>query len=84
LQQEDHQLPGAESHRGIQRRTAAARGISKQGNTMVRWLLIERCIMRAQDPDCGRLSAVENSQRTRGGEVAIARKLAVRMYWDAA
>jgi len=58
-------------------------GISKQGNTMVRWLLIETVHHAVrQDPE---LKQDYQRLKFRRGhavaKVAIARKLAVRMYW---
>ena len=57
--------------------------ISKQGNTMVRWLLIEAAHQTVRlDPS---LRQVYQRLKFRRGsavaKVAIARKLAVRMYW---
>ena len=57
--------------------------ISKQGNTMVRWLLIEAAHHTVRfDP---RLRQVYQRLKFRRGsavaKVAVARKLAVRMYW---
>ena len=57
--------------------------ISKQGNTMVRWLLIEAAQSAVRfDPDLRQ--DYQRLQSRRGhavAKVAIARKLAVRMYW---
>jgi transposase len=73
-------LNPSEESSGGRRRTGA---ISKQGNTMVRWLLVEAAQKAAQcDP-----ALRQDYQRLkfrRGhavAKVAIARKLAVRMYW---
>ena len=76
-------LNPSEHSSGGKRRLGA---ISKQGNTMVRWLLIEAVhhVVRS-DPElrqdyqrlkCRRGNAV--------AKVAVARKLAVRLFWDAA
>ena len=58
-------------------------GISKQGNTMVRWLLIEALHHAVrQDPELRQ--DYQRLKFRRGhavAKVAIARKLAVRMYW---
>jgi transposase len=58
-------------------------GISKQGNTMVRWLLIETVHQAVrQDPELRQ--DYQRLKFRRGhavAKVAIARKLAVRMYW---
>jgi transposase len=57
--------------------------ISKQGNTMMRWLLVEAAQTAARlDPQLGR--AYKHLKFRRGAnvaKVAIARRLAVRMYW---
>jgi len=83
LQQKTGELSWIESDGGIQRRTAAARGISKQGNTMVRWLLIET-VHHAVRQDPALRQDYQRLKFRRGhavAKVAIARKLAVRMYW---
>ena len=58
-------------------------GISKQGNTMVRWLLIETVHQAVRlDPELRQ--DYQRLKFRRGhavAKVAIARKLAVRMYW---
>jgi len=71
--------PGEHSSGGRQRLGA----ISKQGNTLVRWLLLEAAQHAARfDPqlrqDYQRLKFRRGSAVAK---VAIARKLAVRMYW---
>src|SRR5208337_4188907 len=57
--------------------------ISKQGNEMMRWLLVEAGHTAAQfDPELGR--QYQRLKFRRGGKVAkvaIARRLAVRLYW---
>jgi transposase len=58
-------------------------GISKQGNTMVRWLLIE-AVHHAVRQDPALRQDYQRLKFRRGhavAKVAIARKLAVRMYW---
>src|SRR5271169_1700366 len=58
-------------------------GISKQGNTMVRWLLIE-AVYPAVRKDAALRQDYLRLKFRRGhaiAKVAIARKLAVRMYW---
>jgi transposase len=58
-------------------------GISKQGNTMVRWLLIE-AVHSAVRKDLALRQDYQRLKFRRGhavAKVAIARKLAVRMYW---
>ena len=58
-------------------------GISKQGNTMVRWLLIET-VHHAVRQDPALRQDYQRLKFRRGhavAKVAIARKLAVRMYW---
>lgn len=57
--------------------------ISKQGNALVRWLLIEAAQSAAQfDPELGRQYRRLMFRRGRQvAKVAIARRLAVRLYW---
>src|SRR5204862_217212 len=60
-------LNPSEDSSGERRRTGA---ISKQGNTMLRWLLVEAAQKAARsDPRAAaRLSTVEIPKRTRGGQ----------------
>ncbi|HMD98367.1 MAG TPA: transposase [Terriglobia bacterium] len=54
--------------------------ISKQGNEMMRWLLVEAGQSAVQyDPELHR--KYQRLKFRRGAKVAIARHLAVRMYW---
>jgi transposase len=73
-------LNPSEASSGGRRRLGA---ISKQGNTMVRWLLIETVHHAVrQDPELRQ--DYQRLKFRRGhavAKVAIARKLAVRMYW---
>jgi len=73
-------LNPSEESSGGRRRLGA---ISKQGNTMVRWLLIETVHQAVkQDPELRQ--DYQRLKFRRGhavAKVAIARKLAVRMYW---
>ena len=71
--------PSEHSSGGKQRLGA----ISKQGNTMVRWLLVEAAQMAARlDPQLRQDFLRLKSRRGNAvAKVAIARKLAVRMYW---
>src|SRR6266436_2355038 len=73
-------LNPSEDSSGGRRRLGA---ISKQGNTMVRWLLIETVHHAVrQDPELRQ--DYQRLKFRRGhavAKVAIARKLAVRMYW---
>ena len=73
-------LNPSEESSGGRRRTGA---ISKQGNTMVRWLLVEAAQAAVrQDPELRQ--DYQRLKFRRGhavAKVAIARKLAVRMYW---
>jgi transposase len=73
-------LNPSEESSGGRRRLGA---ISKQGNTMVRWLLIETVHLAVrQDPELRQ--DYQRLKFRRGhavAKVAIARKLAVRMYW---
>jgi transposase len=57
--------------------------ISKQGNSMMRWLLVEAGQAAARfDPECRRDYVRLKFRRGTGvAKVAIARKLAVRLYW---
>jgi transposase len=73
-------LNPSEKSSGQRRRTGA---ISKQGNTMVRWLLIE-AVYPAVRKDLALRQDYQRLKFRRGhavAKVAIARKLAVRMYW---
>jgi transposase len=72
--------PSAESSGGRQRLGA----ISKQGNTMLRCLLVEAAQTSARlDPELRRNYQRLKLRRGNSGvaKVAIARKLAVRLYW---
>jgi len=57
--------------------------ISKQGNSMLRWLLVEAAQTAARlDPELRRRYYRLKFRRASGvAKVAIARKLAVRLYW---
>ncbi|MGC2281388.1 MAG: IS110 family transposase [Candidatus Acidiferrales bacterium] len=73
-------LNPSEESSGGRRRLGA---ISKQGNTMVRWLLIE-AVYPAVRQDPALRQDYQRLKFRRGhavAKVAIARKLAVRMYW---
>jgi transposase len=73
-------LNPSEESSGGRRRLGA---ISKQGNTMVRWLLIE-AVHSAVRQDPALRQDYQRLKFRRGhavAKVAIARKLAVRMYW---
>jgi transposase len=73
-------LNPSEDSSGQRRRLGA---ISKQGNTMVRWLLIE-AVHHAVRQDPALRQDYQRLKFRRGqavAKVAIARKLAVRMYW---
>jgi transposase len=73
-------LNPSEESSGGRRRLGA---ISKQGNTMVRWLLIE-AVYPAVRKDPALRQDYQRLKFRRGhavAKVAIARKLAVRMYW---
>jgi transposase len=71
--------PSEHSSGGKQRLGA----ISKQGNTMVRWLLIEAAHHTARlDPELRQdYQRLKFRRGNAVAKVAIARKLAVRMYW---
>jgi len=57
--------------------------ISKQGNRMMRWLLVEAAWVAARrDPELGRVYrrlAFRHGRKV--AQVAVARKLAVKLYW---
>src|SRR5208337_3620999 len=57
--------------------------ISKQGNTMMRWLLVEAAQTAARlDPQLRRTYQRLKIRRSSGvAKVAIARRLAIRLYW---
>ena len=57
--------------------------ISKQGNTMMRWLLVEAAQTAARlDPQLGRIYQRLKKKKTSGvAKVAVARRLAVRLFW---
>jgi transposase len=57
--------------------------ISKQGNTMMRWLLVQAAQTAARyDPELRRTYQRLKFRRVSGvAKVAIARRLAVRLYW---
>jgi transposase len=57
--------------------------ISKQGNTMMRWLLVEAAQTAAPlDPQLRRTYQRLKNKRVSGvAKVAIARRLAIRLYW---
>ena len=57
--------------------------ISKQGNSMLRWLLVEAAQTAARfDPELRRVYHRLKFRRVSGvAKVAIARRLAVRLYW---
>ena len=57
--------------------------ISKQGNTMMRWLLVEAAQTAARfDPELHRVYQRLKSRRNSGvAKVAVARRLAIRLYW---
>ena len=65
---------------GGQQRTST---ISKQGNTMMRWLLVEAGQTAARlDPELRRLyQRLKFRRGANVAKVAIARKLAVKLYW---
>ena len=71
--------PSEHSSGGRQRLGA----ISKQGNTMVRWLLVEAAQKAARfDPELRQdYQRLKFRRGSAVAKVAIARKLAVRMYW---
>lgn len=75
-------LNPSEDSSGARRRLG---GISKQGNPFLRYLLVEGASSAARgDKDLGRMYARLKAQKHHGvAKVAVARKLAVRLYWMA-
>jgi transposase len=73
-------LNPSEDSSGIRRRLG---GISKQGNPFLRYLLVEGAASAAKgDRDLGRMYARLKARRHHGvAKIAVARKLAVRLYW---
>jgi transposase len=72
--------PSEDSSAGRQRLGS----ISKQGNTMMRWLLIEAAQTAARlDPALRRTYQRLKHQRNNSGvaKVAVARRLVVRLFW---
>jgi transposase len=77
------------SYWGLNRRESSSGGrqrlgsISKQGNTMMRWLLVEAAQTAARlDPPLGRIYQRLKKKKTSGvAKVAVARRLAVRLFW---
>lgn len=69
-----------ENSSGDHRRTGP---ISKQGSSLLRWLLVEAGQTAArQDPELRRMYLRVKSRRgSQVAKVAVARKLAVRLYW---
>jgi len=57
--------------------------ISKQGNTLLRWLLVEAAQTAARlDPELHRqYLRLKHRRGARIAKVAVARKLAVKLYW---
>lgn len=73
-------LNPSERSSGGQQRTGA---ISKQGNSMMRWLLVEAGQTAARlDPELRRVyQRLKFRHGSSPAKVAVARKLAVRLYW---
>jgi transposase len=73
-------LNPSENSSGIRRRLG---GISKQGNPFLRYLLVEGAASAAKgDSNLGRMYARLKARRHHGvAKIAVARKLAVRLYW---
>ena len=72
-------IPSEESRAGKQR----LGHISKQGNAMMRWLLVEAGQSAAQfDPQLRRVyQRLKFRRGAKVAKVALARRLAVRLYW---
>ena len=75
-------LNPSEHSSGQSRRLGA---ISKQGNSFLRYLLVEGAVTAVRrDPDLARMYARLRAKKHHGvAKVAVARKLAVRLYWMA-
>lgn len=75
-------LNPSEASSGQRRRLGA---ISKEGNPFLRYLLVEGAASAAKgDQDLGRMYARLKARKHHGvAKVAVARKLAVRLYWMA-
>ena len=75
-------LNPSEQSSGQRRRLGS---ISKEGNPFLRYLLVEGAISAAKgDEDLGRMYARLRARKHHGvAKVAVARKLAVRLYWMA-
>jgi transposase len=75
-------LNPSEESSGQRRRLGS---ISKQGNPFLRYLLVEGAMSAARgDEDLGRMYARLKARKHHGvAKVAVARKLAVRLYWMA-
>jgi transposase len=75
-------LNPSEESSGQRRRLGS---ISKQGNPFLRQLLVEAALTAARgDKDLGRMNARLKARKHHGvAKVAVARKLAVRLYWMA-
>lgn len=73
-------LNPSEDSSGTRRRLG---GISKQGNPFLRYLLVEGASSAVRgDKDLGRMYARLKARKHHGvAKVAVARKLAVRLYW---
>jgi len=73
-------LNPSEDSSGMRRRLG---GISKQGNPFLRYLLVEGAASAAQgDPGLGRMYVRLKARNHHGvAKIAVARKLAVRLYW---
>jgi transposase len=73
-------LNPSENSSGMRRRLG---GISKQGNPFLRYLLVEGAASAAKgDPNLGRMYARLKARKHHGvAKIAVARKLAVRLYW---
>ena len=83
LRQADRQLSGTGSSQRFQRGTTRLGHISKQGNSLLRFLLVEVAQATARS-DCRWRNQFFHLAKRRGrkiAKVAMARRLAVRLYW---
>jgi len=81
--QADRELSGTGAVGGVQRAAATAGHITKQGNSLLRFLLVEAAQVTVRS-DPGRRSKYFHLAMRRGrkiAKVAMARRLAVRLYW---
>ena len=81
--QADRQLRGAGAVGRVQRRSAATGPLSKQGNVLLRFLLVEaaQVTVRSQPQWRSQFFHLAMRRGRKIAKVAMARKLAVELYW---